>query len=165
MSHLETPIGSFVLLPVPCRAGSVSAWSCTLLLTMSLTAAIGCGSSRDDRVAVYPVEGAISFGGQSLEGAFVVLHPEDVEDPRALPARGYVDHAGKFTLTTYEAGDGAAEGEYRVTVVHTPLVQRDGDVAAGPNVLPAKYATPRETSLRVRVAAGPNSLPALELQR
>ena len=75
-----------------------------------------------------------------------------------------MDNAGKFTLTTYEAGDGAAAGEYSVTVVHTPLVKVDGDTVAGPNVLPVKYATPTDTDLKVSITAGPNTLPALELK-
>lgn len=165
MSRQVAPVGSLAVRFLPCRARLLSVQSSALFLALTLAAVAGCSTSRDDRVAVHPVEGGVSFGGQSLEGALIVLHPEDVEDPRVLPARGYVDDAGRFRLTTYEAGDGAAEGEYRVTVVHTPLVQRDGDVVAGPNVLPFKYATPRQTALRVRIAAGSNSLPILELQR
>jgi hypothetical protein len=106
----------------------------------------------------------VSFGGKPIEGALIVFHPQAGSDPKILPARGQVDNAGKFTLTTYEAGDGAAAGEYSVTVVHTPLVKVDGDTVAGPNVLPAKYATPTDNDLKVSITAGPNILPALELK-
>jgi hypothetical protein len=159
------PVCFVVSWPFPYRACSVPVRRCIPLLALTLMVAVGCNSARDDRVKVYPVEGAVSFGGKSLEGALIVLHPEEVTDARVLPARGYVDGTGRFSMTTYESGDGAAEGEYRVTVVHTPLIERDGDVVAGPNVLPPKYASPRDTDLRVRIAAGPNSLPALELKR
>jgi len=126
----------------------------------------GCGSSETaERLPVHPVAGTIKFGGERLEGAFVVLHPVEGSDPRALPARGYVDAQGNFRVTTYEANDGAAVGQYVVTVVHTPLIERDGDKVAGPNVLPAKYATSATSELKVPVVEGPNTLPEISLVR
>jgi hypothetical protein len=166
MPNQSVPVRFPVSVSFPCcRARPKSVGRCVGLVALSLMVAMGCTSARDDRAAVYPVEGSVSFGGKSLEGALIVLHPEEVTDPRVLPARGYVDAIGRFKLTTYESGDGAAAGQYRVTVVQTPLIQRDGEAVAGPNVLPPKYATPTTTELRVRIAAGTNTLPVLELQR
>jgi hypothetical protein len=148
---------------VSARVGAVHR-AAGVLWALSLVAFVGCSPAASDRVPVYPVEGTVSFGGKPIEGALIVLHPQAGSDPKVLPARGQVDSAGKFTLTTYEAGDGAAAGEYSVTVVHTPLVTVAGDAVAGPNVLPRKYATPTDTDLKVSITAGPNTLPALELK-
>jgi hypothetical protein len=89
----------------------------------------------------------------------VVLHPQPGSDPRIQPARGTVDQVGKFKITTNQSGDGAAVGDYLVTVVHTPLVKKEGDIGAGPNVLPPKYESPATTDLKVTVVAeSPNVL-------
>lgn len=125
----------------------------------------GCGKADPDRVAVFPVEGSVSLCGKPIPSALVVLHPKNPSDPRVLPARGYVDADGKFTVSTYEGADGAAEGEYAVTVtLYQPIRNGDGAVP-GPNVLPRKYENPATTDLVVRVAEGAPQLPTLELRR
>ncbi|MDP1561963.1 MAG: hypothetical protein Q8M16_11345 [Pirellulaceae bacterium] len=125
----------------------------------------GCGQRASlERLPVHPVQGIIKYGNEKLEGAMVVFHPAPGSDPRILPARGSVGGDGTFSVTTYEASDGAVEGEYIVTVVRNPLIERDGDHVAGPNVLPPKYSKAETSDLKVRVAAGPNQLEPLSLR-
>ena len=71
---------------------------------------------------------------------------------------------GKFHVGTYATGDGAPEGQYVVTVVHCPLVQKGSDSVPGPNVLPNKYASPKTSDLRVAIVKGANTLPVLALK-
>ncbi len=135
------------------------------LSLLALSCWTGCGQGASlERLPVHPVQGIIKYGNEKLEGAFVVFHPAPGSDPRVLPARGSVGGDGSFTVTTYESSDGAVEGEYIVTVVRTPLVERDGDQIAGPNVLPEKYSKAESSDLKVRVQAGPNQLEPLTLR-
>lgn len=135
--------------------------------SLALAAALvaGCSSSDADRLEVVPVEGQLVFENKTTPGAFVVLHPLDNGAAGELRPTGYVDENGKFSVTTYERGDGAPAGEYAVTVEWRKLVAKDGEVQAGPNVLPQKYARAGTTDLRVHVAEGQPAAARLELKR
>ena len=125
--------------------------------------AMGCG--RSDHAPVYPAEGQVFWSGKPLAGAQVVLYPRGTSEADAVAARARTDLEGRFRLSTYGAADGAAEGEYLVTVVQYQPRQQDGGWVPGPNVLPAKYASAKTTDLRVQIAKGANALPPLVLQR
>lgn len=140
-------------------------WTAAATAICLAVAATGCGEADPDRAATFPVQGTVSFQGRPVPGALVVLHPRNAEEPRVLPARGYAGPDGKFTLTTYDENDGAAPGEYAVTITLHQAVRTADGVLPGPNVLPARYESPGTTDLSVRVAEGANELPALELKR
>lgn len=133
-----------------------------VLLMAAVCSVAGC--SQSDRVKVHPVEGQLSWNGQPLANAFVILHPVDKSDPRVLSARAQTDAAGKFQLTTYENGDGAAAGEYKVTVEYYQLKQNGSSFEPGPNVMPDKIARPDLTDIKVRVAEGKNTLEPISLR-
>ncbi len=113
--------------------------------------------SKPVRKPVHPVRGQAFFEGAPIPGAQVVLTP--VKD--AVRADGVVAADGSFTLTTYKASDGAAAGEYTVTVT---LREKDAAGKLGPNLLPAKYALPATSPLRATIAADKNEL-VLELRK
>ena len=125
----------------------------------------GCSDTDEIRLPVFPVKGQISFNGKPAAGAFVVLHPKGNADPRLVPPRAIVDADGSFELSTYESQDGAAAGEYSLTVEWRKLVKEGGDFKAGPNVLPARYSKPATSKLEVRVAEGFNQLEPIQLRR
>ena len=145
-----------------CRGAALAG---TLLILFGTS--FGCGQSGAGRVAVYPVEGKVLLKGQPLEHALVVLHPRHPggEAATAPSARAQTDATGTFVLTTYENRDGAAAGEYAVTVQHYPLVKTGESYAAGPNSLPQRIATPETTDIFVKVAEGPNTLQPIEIRR
>ena len=69
---------------------------------------------------------------------------------------------GTFTLTTYDAADGAPAGEYRVTV---ELWRSTGRGDEGPtNRLNPKYARPESSGLTATVSAGPTDLKPITLK-
>jgi hypothetical protein len=132
------------------------------LLASVILPAIGCGKA-DNRIPVYPVLGTIQFRGKPIVGAFVSLHRKS--DLNGIPGpRATVAPDGSFAVTTYDGGDGAPEGEYVLTVQWYKPVRQGNDLVGGPNILPAKYASPRTSDVRISVAAGENRLQPIQLR-
>lgn len=147
-SSLRVPANAFALI--------------VLLVFATLT---GCGK-KSDRVQVFPVEGQVTFNGQPLANAFVVLHPRDPIAAGTPVARAQTDSNGTFHVSTYESSDGAAVGEYAVTVEYYQLLDNgNGSSEPGPNVLPPRLASPATTEFVARVSANPNKLPTMEVSR
>jgi hypothetical protein len=71
------------------------------------------GCSNSSRPPTYPVTGAVTFQGKPVAGAVITFVPAG-DDGEAASA--IADSEGKYALTTWEAGDGARPGEYRVKV-------------------------------------------------
>ncbi len=121
-----------------------------LAAALGLTSCLGCGT--DDREAVYPVQGRLTYGGQPMDGAVVTFHPADTRQAVVRRAHGTADAQGEYRLTTYTRDDGAPMGEYVVTI-YWPSPRTANSSAANPNdredsVLPpdrlrGKYADPR----------------------
>lgn len=136
-------------------------------LAISLTALAafgGCSAKKiEGRKEVYPAHGKLLINDQPAPGAMLVLHPVggayDAEHPSATAAPD-----GSFSLSTYDGHDGAPAGEYVVTAQWYVSANK---AAPGPwpNVLPAKYARPESSDLRVQITAGPNDLPAIVIRR
>ena len=126
----------------------------------------GCGGSPERPEAVYPLTGELHFEGQPAAGASIVLYPQD-ESISARP-KASVGDDGTFAVTTYELGDGAPPGEYKVTIEwRRPVAGQEvgGDEMPPPNVLPPAYASPKTTPVTVTVAEGENEFPALKFER
>jgi hypothetical protein len=128
-------------------------------------AALACGCSSEpasDRVPVYPVRAKITYKGFPAAGAVVTFHPKapqaDVPAPRAE-----VNKDGVVTVSTYDGGDGAPEGEYVVTVQWRKLVKQGPDLVQGPNVIPRKYSQPATSDIVRKITAGPNNLEPINL--
>jgi len=77
--------------------------------TAMLIATAGCRDSRPERV---PVSGQVLIDGKPLGYGFIRLVPED-----ARPATGELDADGRFTLKTFEDGDGAVLGTHPVMIL------------------------------------------------
>lgn len=128
------------------------------LVAVAVCAAAGCGRGRK---AVYPVQGSlVDSEGKPIAGATVFFCPvENYFDNHDKPG-GFSDKDGKFTLTTYDNGDGAPAGDYVVTVEwRVP----GGDVPRKkaqpfPDRLKGKFSDPSNSPLRATIAKGPNSI-------
>jgi len=132
----------------------------TAVIAVNALVFTSCGKSG--RQPVYAVQGHVLYEGKPVPNAQVVLHP--LADDKNQPVRptGRAAEDGSFALTTYEAGDGAPEGEYAVTV---DLRRRDPEVEgdASRSVLPARYLKSATSPLRVQIKKGKNELPPFEL--
>ena len=122
----------------------------------------GCGESAGpvDRERTVPVTGTVTYNGTPVADASVSLVPETPVGEAASKkgAFGKTDASGKFTLTTFEPGDGAVPGNYKVTVrkyegetstaapqesddyVPPEEVEDDTPSAAPKSLLPEKYS-------------------------
>ena len=80
-----------------------------LVAALSLSAA-GCGDGRPKRV---PVSGRVTIDGEPLTYGFVRFHPQ--EGGRLGQSR--IGPDGRFSLTTYDKGDGVTVGTHAVEVL------------------------------------------------
>jgi hypothetical protein len=121
------------------------------------------------------VSGQVLVKGQPAKGVTVTLHPvaAPAADGQTVFPTAQTDDAGKFTLTSYQTGDGAVPGEYKVTATRyeiPPLKNgkkptAEGDTPPAVNVLPAKYASPVSTPLQVAVKPGANEPITITIDR
>jgi hypothetical protein len=100
---------------------------CCLLQVVALTAAVTAafsGCTGGGTAETLKVTGKITHNGQTVPGAMVTFSPTA---PNGQAASGITNTQGEYTLTTYEAGDGARPGDYKVLVSKTLAAK--GDVA------------------------------------
>src|SRR5439155_4989622 len=71
------------------------------------------GCSNSSRPSTYPVTGTVTLQGKPVAGAAITFVPTGSEGEAAS---AITDPDGKYALTTWQAGDGARPGEYRVKV-------------------------------------------------
>jgi carboxypeptidase family protein len=93
-------------------------------LTVSILATAGIvltGCSSSSRPPTYPVTGTVTLQGKPLAGAAITFVPTGEGEA----ASAITDSDGKYALTTWEAGDGARPGEYRVKVSKQELAAVD----------------------------------------
>lgn len=142
-------------------------WLAVVLFVSILT--LGCaGQQGGDRPKTVPVTGTVTHNGQPVEGATVAFQGAG----GSQGAIGVTDAGGKYKLTTFQSGDGAVPGEYRVKIVkykvettqaadenspdYVPPVE--GEEAAPPeNLLPANYADPTTSGLTATVTESGNN--------
>lgn len=87
------------------------------LITVLVTGAAGC-QRGPVRPATAPVAGRVATkDGTPCDGALVVLHPKAPGRSGDAKPVGKTADDGSFSLTTYEANDGAVPGPYGVTIV------------------------------------------------
>lgn len=140
------------------------AWS---VLGTMLALSLGCSGGGGDRPKVVPVTGVVLHNGSPVEGAVVTFRDEG----QAKPAVGTTDSSGRFELTSYEPGDGAAPGKYVVTIAKIvgggpdqsdtsmeAAAERENVTPAEPeHLLPQRYASPLQSGLEETVTeGGPN---------
>jgi hypothetical protein len=85
------------------RLGCVAA-----LVAVFVAAVMGCGNERPDRV---PVSGQVLIDGQPLTHGYVRFAPVG-----SRQSSGQLDESGRFTLSCFEANDGAVPGTHRIAV-------------------------------------------------
>jgi hypothetical protein len=156
-------------MPKPDSRCPLAAWSAAVLAA----AALGlCSCGGPDRVEVSPVRGKVLFRGQPVPYAWVVFYPQGgSEEVQRMRPSGRAGPDGSFTLTSYDEGDGAPAGQYKVTVEwpsedpNDPSNPDDPEtrVPRGPDRFGGRYADPATTPLTATVKEGDNDLEPLRL--
>ena len=133
------------------------------ILGVALAVLVGCGDGRDPRA---PVTGRVTVGGEPINEGYVVFYPLDGR----RQAMGAIGEGGVYSLTTYEAGDGAFLGKHRVVIDAEHMVDPgpaslEEEIEATfavetqlERLAPVKYADPGTSPLEAEVTAGGNQL-------
>ena len=122
-----------------------------------------CSEEKLNRKATYPITGEVHVDGQPAADLAVTFHNVngmDTAEPTLTATR--TDENGKFSASTYDAGDGAPEGEYSVTFewnkLNTVSMSFDGDKLDG------KYNDPKKSTFKIKVEDGkPADMGKIEL--
>lgn len=134
-----------------------------VFVTLLLLFFVGCGGAAGTGYPeTVPVSGTVTYGDQPVESATVMFQALD----GSRSAVGKTDSQGRYELTTFQPGDGAEPGEYRVSIVAFEEPDELFDEEKHPegfplkNLLPAQYADPKSSGLEATVSAeaGPLSL-------
>ena len=133
-----------------------------MLIAAAVCTTTGCGETAPQRAATYPVSTRITYQGKPIPGAFVALHPK-VPQPDVPTPRANIGSDGQLKVTTYDTADGAPAGEYVLTIEWYKPIKQGGDVVAGPNIIPRKYASPKTSPVLIQVAEGHTSFPPIKL--
>ena len=122
----------------------------------------GCGPPDEVRPELHPAQGTLTINGRPAEGALLVFHPADGRpfDSRGTRPTATVDADGAFELKTYQTGDGAPAGDYRVAV----LWLADPDSDSPWDKLGGRFADPEAADLRVSVEPGHALLDPIRLE-
>lgn len=138
---------------------------CIALMTTLSLVAVGCGGSEN--VEVFPARGIVKFDGKPMIGGGAIsLVP--VVSQSGKNAGGIINADGTFVLTTYEDGDGAMTGSFRVIINQTTSQEPDygGDSDApgkasvqavqtvtSADVIPTIYSDPVSSPVEIKIEA------------
>jgi hypothetical protein len=119
----------------------------------------GCGGGEDkwtqERPKPVPAGGTVLYKNEPVEGATVTFVPTGT----AQAAIGQTDASGKFQLQTYQPGDGAVPGDYKVTVRKVEVAAQaseetnvfDTKPIEERSLLPQRYGKAEKTDLTASV--------------
>jgi hypothetical protein len=134
----------------------------------------GCSTSASDqwtkdRPQTFPAEGVVTYQGTGIEGASVTFAPKD---RNGTSAYAITDAEGKFVLSTFGENDGAALGDYTVTITkkHVDTTPNPKDPNGPPlksvekSLIPAKYASSGTSKLTASMKDGAENKFSFELK-
>jgi len=122
----------------------LNTWACIGLVTAAALA--GCGGTDSSRLPTAKVIGTVTVQGQPVTSGTITFFPVS----GGKHALGSLGADGSFTLSTYEAQDGAVLGAHKV-VIQVPKMGPDGAPVPGADRIPPSYAASETTPLTVEV--------------
>lgn len=131
--------------------------TCLRLAALIAVAAVGCADQGRPASQACAATGILFVSGQPAANASIAFHPEPGAPAGPACPVALTDSHGRFTLTTYQANDGAPPGEYSVTVVWIDLTKQVdeclGEDPTTHDLLHGRYADPHTTWLHADVRA------------
>jgi hypothetical protein len=110
----------------------------SLVVGLCLVGGVGCTKGPD----LVPVSGQVLIDDKPLTTGYIQVIPDS---ERA--ATGQIDSEGRFTLSTYNDGDGCVRGTHPVVV----MASRQLDPSRTEHLIPPKYSKPTESGLTVTI--------------
>ena len=127
------------------RIATTRRFSSLWILFALLTPLTGCGDGRPARV---PVSGQVLVDGRPLTTGHVRIVPSN-----ARAAVGAIGQDGRFTLTTFEEGDGCVPGTHGVEVTAIENVDQ-----LARRLVPEQYGDASTSGLTVTIDGPTDSL-------
>lgn len=124
----------------------------------------GCGEKMPDgpRVPTTPVTGIVIVDGKPAE--MVSVKCVSPETPPNVPTpSAFTDKDGKFSLSTFETGDGAPPAEYKLTFTWGQFNLLNGQYG-GPDKLNGQYDKADKSPFDLSVAGTPVDVGTIELK-
>lgn len=144
------------------------------VMLSALALLAGCSSAASDkwtkdRPKTFPAEGVVTYQGKGVEGASVTFASKE---RTGTAAYSITDAEGKFVLSTFGENDGAAAGDYTVTITkkHVDTTPNPKDPNGPPlksvekSLIPAKYASSGTSKLTATVKDGAENKFSFELK-
>lgn len=128
-------------------------------LIVLLGVAAACVSCKEEprggpRVPTYPIRGQVFVDGKPAALVQVVCHPAEGTESKVVTSIGALtDNSGNFEISTYEGGDGAPAGTYKLTFMwgqYSLMTARYG----GPDKLKGRYYDAEKSKFVVVVEKG-----------
>jgi len=140
--------------------------SSLLIITLFFQLSTGCSEEQrgGPREETSPITGIILVDGKPVGDLQVKAIPENPKGVNeTFIIAGFTDPEGKFSLGTYEAGDGAPEGDYKLTFMWGQRSLMSGGYGA-PDKLKKKYLDPKKSEHSVKVLKGkPSEMGTIKL--
>lgn len=126
-----------------------------ITLSAGLLCFAACGSEQrgGPRVPTYPIVGQVTVDGAPAGNLLVMCHVMDGEAAVPISISAYTDAEGRFSISTYEGGDGAPIGNYALTFEWGQINLMSGRYGP-PDRLNGKYADPETSEVTVTVVEG-----------
>ncbi len=138
-----------------------------LFLLLCFLQITGCGNPGPQggpRIGTTPVTGTIHVDG--IPAAFLRVAAIPANGAGAVPmeSAALTTADGKFSLSTYESGDGVPAGEYNLTFAWGEINLMNGQYSG--DKLKGKYSDPKKSSVSLSIASGDpaRDLGVIELQ-
>jgi hypothetical protein len=110
---------------------------------------------------LHPVTGkVVTVEDKPLTEGVITFVP--VKGTTTREASAKIGPDGTFTLKSGDAGEGAAEGDYRVKI-ESPLTVAGTDPKKPIRVVPLAYEDEDSSQLKITIKSGSNSLPPIKL--
>ena len=137
--------------------------SATAAIALAVLTLPACSSGGPE--PTYPVHGLVTVGGQPLEGGSILFEPvEPSPSGQTHSARGTIDAAGRYELSTFGVADGAVAGKHHIMVFEMEKQLSDDPNLVRHSIIPDKYHMPETTPLVRDVEAKENAI-ELEIEK
>lgn len=132
----------------------MSRWALVFVALVSL-GLCSCEGSIQFKELVGPVTGTVLIDGKPVQGVFVSAKPKVADNANYTQSTAETNAEGKFSLQTYNPGDGAPPGEYSLV-----FKWRQG---TNDDLFNGRYADPANSVKTFKLEQQPLDLGKIEL--